>query len=67
MTPMKRGDVVKCKGKEEAIIGLLMSVDSPSSIFWDEYVPKKITVIDFDGNKHRVELWSVKDIELLKI
>lgn len=63
---MKRGDFVKCKREEGEIVGMLLSVDSPSNLFWNEYSPKRITVIDFDGMRHNVDLWSASDIEFLK-
>lgn len=66
---MKRGDIIKYIPTDQLslpVIGMLLNIDSPSNAFWNEYSPKKITFIDFDGTKHTVELWSEKNIELLR-
>lgn len=63
---MKRGDYVKCKKEEGDVMGILLSVDSPSCLFWNEYSPRKITIVDFEGVKHSVELWSPDDVEFIK-
>lgn len=67
---MKRGDIVKYtplgRGKEFEVIGMLLSVDTPMCNAWNDFTPvRKVSLTDFEGNKHQIELWSDEEIRIV--
>lgn len=54
------------RGKDTEIIGLLLSIDTPICNVWDDFQPvRKVSLADFEGNKHQFELWSDEEIKIV--